>query len=67
MSETDELWQEIDRAVGYLQGFMPALWAMLTCCTREVVSDESVVELERVVGDIATATARMRELTEVDE
>ena len=63
MNELEKQWQAIDRAIGYVKGFMPAIWAMSTADDREVVAAESIAELEQVVDDLMVATARVRELS----
>ena len=66
MSELEREWQAIDRAIGYVQGFIPAIWAMSTVDEREVVPAESIGEFEEAVRGLACSTARVRELTEVE-
>ena len=67
MSEIEKCWQAIDRGIGYVQGFMPSIWALSTVCDREIVAAESIGEFDQVVGDLACSLARLRELMEVGE
>lgn len=65
MTEIEKSWQAIDRAIGFIQGFVPAVWAMSAADEREVVSVESIGAYEEVVADLAVSLARVRELTGV--
>lgn len=67
MSEVEKCWQAIDRGIGYVQGFIPSIWALSTACDREIVDAESIGEFDQVVSDLACSLARVRELTEVGE
>ncbi|MBR2684055.1 MAG: hypothetical protein IKE22_12410 [Atopobiaceae bacterium] len=65
MTELEKKWQAIDRAIGYIQGFVPAIWAMSTVDEREIIAAESIGAYEEVVADLAVSLARVRELTGV--
>jgi len=66
MTEIEQCWQDIDRAIGYIRGFMPAIYALAEVQTsdlpHDIVSIESIIECENAVKDLATKTARLREL-----
>jgi hypothetical protein len=66
MTELEKLWQDIDRAIGYIKGFMPTIYALdevqTSDLSHDIVSIESIIEYENVVKDLATQTARLREL-----
>lgn len=64
MTEVDKCWQNLDRAMGYIQGFIPSIWAMSTMDEREVVTAESICEFEQVVSGMAVDLARVREIGE---
>ena len=67
MTELEKEWQSIDRAIGYIQGFMPSVWAMcdLQPMDSEAVSAEAVGEYEQVVSSLTCSVGRVRELMEV--
>lgn len=68
MTKLQKQWQTIDRSIGYIQGFIPAIWALEEAQgERELVPAESVGTFEDVVGELVSAVARVRELTEVGE
>lgn len=68
MTDLQKAWQTIDRSIGYIQGFIPAIWALDSMQgERELVPTESVGAFEDVVSELAVAAARVRELTEVGE
>lgn len=62
--ELERQWQAIDRGIGYVKGFMPAIWALGTLDERELVTAESIADLEQVVDDLMVSLARVRELEE---
>lgn len=62
MKEIEKEWQSIDRAIGYVEGFIPAVWAMNTMDEHNMVAAETVGEFEDVVHSLACSVARVREL-----
>ena len=68
MTELEKVWQDIDRAIGYIQGFLPTVWALTEVqtsgCSRDIVTAEAIGEYDDVVKGLATQTARLRELYE---
>jgi hypothetical protein len=66
MTELEKVWQDIDRDIGYIQGFTPAIYALAEMKTTgyscDAVTTEQIVKYEDVVEDLATKTARLREL-----
>lgn len=68
MTELQKAWQTIDRSIGYIQGFVPVIWALdAVQGERELIAAESIGAFDDVVSELATAIARARELTEVRE
>lgn len=49
MTEVERCWNTIDCAVSWIEGFMPAIWAMQTVQQPVVVADSSLAELEEKV------------------
>lgn len=58
MTEIDNIIERVNRAIGWLQGFSPAIWAMNTVQEREVVGSAVVGEYDKIVSDLSQGVAR---------